>query len=37
MVAYGSEGFNRDVTKEYKIDAMIKPKGRPRKDENDNN
>jgi putative transposase len=32
-VVYGSEDFIKRITKEYKIDAVIKPKGRPKKDE----
>jgi len=32
-VVYGSEDFINGITKEYKIRAVIKPKGRPRKDE----
>ena len=32
-VVYGSEDFIEGITKEYKIGALIKPKGRPRKDE----
>ncbi|MBI1812112.1 MAG: hypothetical protein HY035_01380 [Nitrospirae bacterium] len=34
-VLYGSEDFIEKVTKKYKVEAVIKPKGRPRKDEDD--
>ncbi len=34
-VVYGSEDFTKEVTKEYKIDAVIKLKGRPKKNENE--
>jgi len=30
---YGSEGFINEVTKGYKVEAVMKPQGRPRKDE----
>ena len=33
-VIYGSEDFVNQMTKEYKIDAVIKPNGRPKKDKN---
>ena len=29
---YGSEGLTKRITTKYKVDAVIKPKGRPRKD-----
>ena len=29
---YGSEGLTKKITTKYKVDALIKPKGRPRKD-----
>ena len=32
-VVYGSEGFVKKVTTEYDVEAVIKPQGRPRKDE----
>ena len=32
---YGSEDFIRGVTKRYEIEAVIKPTGRPKKDEKD--
>lgn len=32
-VVYGSEGFIKEVTRRYKVGAVIKPRGRPRKDE----
>lgn len=34
-VVYGSENFIKKVSKEYKVEAVIKPQGRPRKDENE--
>ncbi|MBM4141608.1 MAG: transposase [Nitrospira sp.] len=34
-VAYGSDVFLKKVAKEYKVDAVIKPRGRPRKEENE--
>lgn len=34
-VLYGSEDFIEKTTKKYKVEAMIKPKGRPRRDEDD--
>jgi len=34
-VVYGSEDFEREVAKEYKIEAVVKPKGRPKKEENE--
>lgn len=30
---YGNEDFTKAIAKEYKIDAVIKPKGRPKKEE----
>ena len=35
-VIYGSETFSSKIMKEYKIDAVIKPKGRPKNDGNKN-
>ncbi len=35
-VVYGSEKFIEKASKEYKVNAVIKPQGRPRKDENEN-
>ena len=35
-VIYGSWGFIREVIKEYKVKAIIKPKGQPKKDEKEN-
>ncbi len=32
---YGSEDFVKEVTREYRVEAMIKPKGRPKKNEKD--
>jgi len=32
---YGSEEFTKAITKQYKIAAVIKPKGRPKKLENE--
>ncbi|MBI4710368.1 MAG: transposase [Nitrospirae bacterium] len=34
-VIYGSEDFTDKVTKEYNVNAMVKPKGRPKKDKNE--
>ncbi len=34
-VAYGNEVFLKKVAKEYNVDEVIKPKGRPRKEENE--
>ncbi len=31
---YGSDNFIKEVAKEYKVEAVIKPKGRPKKEEN---
>jgi hypothetical protein len=33
-VVYGSEDFIKGVTKEYKVEAVIKPKGGTKKEEN---
>jgi hypothetical protein len=32
---YRSEDFIKEVEKEYKVEAVIKPKGRPKKEENE--
>ena len=32
----GSKDFIREVTKEYRLKAIIKPKGQPKKDEKEN-
>jgi len=32
-IVYGSENFINAITRKYKVDAVIKPKGRPRKNE----
>lgn len=34
-VVYGSEDFIRETEKKYKVEAVIKPKGRPRKSKNE--
>jgi len=34
-VLYGGEVFIKEVTKQYKVEEVIRPKGRPRKDENE--
>jgi putative transposase len=34
-VIYGSEDFIKEVSKEYKVEAVIKPRGRPKKEENE--
>jgi hypothetical protein len=34
-VVYGSKRFTEEITKRYKIEGIIRPKGRPKKDEND--
>lgn len=34
---YGSDDFIDKVTEQYKVGALIKPIGRPRKDENREN
>ena len=34
-VAYGNEVFLKKLVREYKVDAVIRPKGRPRKEDND--
>jgi hypothetical protein len=34
-VIYGSEAFIDKVTKEYEVEAVIRLKGRPRKEENE--
>ena len=34
-VAYGNEVFQKKLVREYKVDAVIRPKGRPRKEDND--
>jgi hypothetical protein len=34
-VIYGSEDFIKEVSKEYKVEAVIKPRGRPKKKENE--
>lgn len=36
-IVYGNEDFVNKIEKEYKVGAMIKPQGRPRKEENDDN
>ena len=36
-VVYGSDDFLREMTKEYKVGAVINSIGRPRKDENRDN
>jgi hypothetical protein len=36
-VVYGNEAFIRKVQMAYKVEALIKPKGRPRKSANENN
>ncbi len=34
---YGSDNFIKEVAREYKVEAVIKPKGRPKKEENEDN
>ncbi len=36
-LVFGSDDFIEKVTKEYKVGAVIKPIGRPRKDEYNGN
>lgn len=35
-IVYGSNAFTEKVTKKYKVEAVIKPRGRPKRVENDN-
>ena len=30
---YGSKNFKKEIAKEYKVEAVIKPKERPKKEE----
>jgi hypothetical protein len=32
-VVYGSNNFTKKLTKEYDIEGMIRPKGRPKREE----
>ncbi len=34
-IMYGSEDFTSELMKKYKVEAKIKPKGRPKKDKNE--
>jgi len=36
-VVYGNEAFIKKMQMAYKVEALIKPKGSPRKSANDNN